>query len=1072
MKRTLLYLLVMLLCPVMMMAQKVTVSGLIMDGTNNEALLGATVVLLQPKDSTQASGALSDADGKFKLPAVKPGSYIMRISYVGYITQFKNLTLGKSNKTVNVGTLTLQENSKVLNEAEVVARLAQVEMKADTFIYNADAFRLPEGSALEELVRKLPGAEVDDEGNIKINGKSVSKIMMDGKEFFQNDTKMAMKNLPSKMIKKLKAYERKSDYSRITGIDDGEEETVLDLTVQKGMKEGWVSNVDLSYGTPTGTSTIQGMNTSAASIPADLYSLKLNINRFLDHSQFTLIASRNNLNDAGFPGGGRGWGGWGGGGGITTSTMVGVNFAWENGKPDYTAGLIKLGGNVRYSVRNSVSDSQSNNETFLSSTQSTFSNNKNHSKNNNYNLNANFRFEWMPDSLTNILFRPNFSFSKSDNYGESASVTFNSSPYEAGLVDPLEEYNKLVNQTTGQSDIVVNHNERYSFGDSKNTSTDAELQVNRQLYKPGRNITLNIGGEYQTSESNSYSRSMVKFFQQTAREPLTATYQNTFAPSTTYRYQGRLSYSEPLLTGGNLQVSYQLQRRFQDRDRTMLTQSTLADDIQKAMTDYGQLTNITAYNLYTGQVELQDGSIHNLSEYGIDLTNLTKDRENSQYATYKEWNHNANLMYRYTAKFENQQELRFNAGVSYQPQNTHMDYKKGSIDTTIVRTTQNWAPRIDIRWKINNASQLRLRYFGRMSQPSMTDLIETVDSSDPLNISTGNAGLKSSWTDNFSVFYNGYNTEAQRGWAANLQGNINRRSISSCTIYDELTGARYTRPMNIDGKWNIGTWLMFNTAVDKKKMWNFSTNTNIDYSHDVGYISSNIDDTARGFLTSGVNGGVDMDGLFSYAERKKLLQQSVTKTLNLRESLRLNVRGDLGADGSYEVGVNGSTAYRHDRNSIQRNSNLDTWSFNYGGNVVLNMPWGMALSTDISEQCRRGYEDASMNTNELIWNAQLSQSFLKGKTATISVQWYDILRERSNISRNISATMRTNTWTNAVNSYVMVHFIYRLNLLGNKQARANAGWGEGRGGWGGGDRGGWGGGGGRGGFGGGGGGRF
>ena len=313
MKRTLLYLLVMLLCPVMMMAQKVTVSGLIMDGTNNEALLGATVVLLQPKDSTQASGALSDADGKFKLPAVKPGSYIMRISYVGYITQFKNLTLGKSNKTVNVGTLTLQENSKVLNEAEVVARLAQVEMKADTFIYNADAFRLPEGSALEELVRKLPGAEVDDEGNIKINGKSVSKIMMDGKEFFQNDTKMAMKNLPSKMIKKLKAYERKSDYSRITGIDDGEEETVLDLTVQKGMKEGWVSNVDLSYGTPTGTSTIQGMNTSAASIPADLYSLKLNINRFLDHSQFTLIASRNNLNDAGFPGGGRGWGGWGGG---------------------------------------------------------------------------------------------------------------------------------------------------------------------------------------------------------------------------------------------------------------------------------------------------------------------------------------------------------------------------------------------------------------------------------------------------------------------------------------------------------------------------------------------------------------------------------------------------------------------------------------------------------------------------------------------------------------------------------------------------------------------------------------
>ncbi len=1060
MKRTLLYLLVMFFCPLMMMAQKITVSGLIMDGSNNEALPGATVVLLHQKDSTQASGALSGADGKFSLPSVKAGSYIMRISYVGYLAQYKNLTLTKANKNINVGTFTLQENSKVLQEAEVVARLAQVEMKEDTFVYNAEAFRLPEGSALEELVKKLPGAEVDDEGNIKINGKSVSKIMVEGKEFFQNDTKMAMKNLPSKMIKKLKAYERKSDYSRITGIDDGEEETVLDLTVQKGMKEGWVSNVDLSYGTPTGNNVAaEGFNPTYSSLPTDLYSIKLNVNRFLDHSQYSVIFSRNNINDNGFPGGGRGWGGWGGGGGITTSTMAGINFAWENGKPDYSAGLIKLGGNVRYSQRNSLSDTQSNSETFLSESKSTFSNNKNHSENNNYNVNANFRFEWMPDSLTNILFRPNFSYSKSDNYGNSESVTFNSSPYEAGLVNPLEQYYELIDQETGKSDIVVNHNERYNFGDSKNTSVDAELQVNRQLFKQGRNITLNIGGEYQTSESNSYSRSMVRYFQESARQPLTATYQNTFAPSTTYRYQGRLSYSEPLLTGGNLQVSYQLQRRFQDRDRTMLTQPTLAEDIQKALTEHAELTAITAYNLYTGQVELKDGSIHNLSEYGIDLTNLVLDKVNSQYATYKEWNHSANLMYRYTAKFENEQELRFNAGVSYQPQNTHMDYQKGNIDTTIVRTTQNWAPRIDIRWKISNTSQLRLRYNGRMTQPSMTDLIETVDSSDPLNITTGNAGLKSSWTDNFNVFYNGYNTEAQRGWSANLNGNISRRTISSSTIYDESTGARYTRPMNIDGNWNIGTWLMFNTAIDKQKMWNFSTNTNIDYSHNVGYISSNLDDTARKFLTSAPDGGVDMNGLFSYAYDNDLLKKSTTKTLNVRETLRFNVRGEIGATGSYEIGVNGSGAYRHDRNSIQSNANLDTWTFNYGGNVILNFPWGMALSTDLSEQCRRGYEDANMNTNELIWNAQLSQSFLKGRTATISVQWYDILRERSNISRNISATMRTNTWTNAINSYVMVHFIYRLNLLGNKQARANGGFGGDRGGWGGGGRGGFGGGG-------------
>jgi hypothetical protein len=159
----------------------------------------------------------------------------------------------------------------MMKEAEVTARVAQVEMKADTFVFNADAYRMPEGSMLEELVKKLPGAEIDDEGNIKINGKSVSKIMVDGKEYFQNDTKMALKNLPSKLIKKLKSYDKKSDYSRITGIDDGEEETVLDLSVKKGMKDGWVGNFDAAYGTE------------------DRYSGKANVNRFMDNSYLSVI---------------------------------------------------------------------------------------------------------------------------------------------------------------------------------------------------------------------------------------------------------------------------------------------------------------------------------------------------------------------------------------------------------------------------------------------------------------------------------------------------------------------------------------------------------------------------------------------------------------------------------------------------------------------------------------------------------------------------------------------------------------------------------------------------------------
>lgn len=1004
-------LLILCMCSFVAMAQKVTVSGVVMDGSLNEPMTGASVVLLQPKDSAQSAGISTDLEGRFKLPAVKAGNYIMRISYMGFQTYYRNIVLPKNNKSINLGTITLQENSKMMKEAEVTARVAQVEMKADTFVFNADAYRMPEGSMLEELVKKLPGAEIDDEGNIKINGKSVSKIMVDGKEYFQNDTKMALKNLPSKLIKKLKSYDKKSDYSRITGIDDGEEETVLDLSVKKGMKDGWVGNFDAAYGTE------------------DRYSGKANVNRFMDNSYLSVIGSRNNVNDFG--------GRWGGGGsGITTSTMGGATFAWENGKPEYTAGLLKLGGNVRYSSRDSESETRTNSEMFLPTGASQFSNSKNLGTNWSQSVNANFQIEWFPDSMTNILFRPNFSHSDGNSFSNNRSVTFNKNPFEAGLTDPVEEYKKM----TDTEGIRVNGNERLNSGDNYNNNVDASLQVNRRLGVPGRNITLNVDGAYSESDNKSYSRSMVRYYQRTSDE-LNADYQNTMSPSKNYSVQGRFSYTEPILKGTVLQLSYQAQYRFQDTNRDM----SIYDKLEEALKDK-DLTDVTAADLYYGTYKGMS-----FESYGIDLTQLVPDAENSQYATYREFNQSVNLMFRHNSKLENGQEFNFNAGVNWQPQRTDMEYEKRGryIDTT--RHIQNWAPRLNFRWKISNTSQLRVRYNGRMSQPSMTNLIEVMDNSNPLRISTGNAGLKSSWNDNFNVDYNNYITEKQMGWYAGFRGDKTRRSISNATIYDTESGVNYSRPMNIDGAWSVRTWMGFNTALDKEKHFNLNWSQSINHANNVGYISSKLNTGAQQFLYP----VVDMNGLFNYMSENNLLEKANTKSTDLGENLRINYRNDL-----LEVGVNGGMNYQHARNDMLASGNRDTWFFNYGGNVVVNMPWDMQFSSDISQQSRRGYDDASMNTNELIWNAQLSQNFLKQKNATVSVQWYDILRNRSSISRSLSATNRSDTWTNAIHSYVMVHFIYRFNLLGDKEARAagfgGAGMGGhgGRGGYGGGGRGG------------------
>ena len=180
MKKTIVSWLLLFVCSAVAMAQKATVTGTIVDGTLNEPLPGAAVVLLNEKDSTQVTGVVSNVEGQVNMPVSKYGTYLLRISYMGYVTQWKTVTLDKKNKTLDLGTVVLQEDAKVMKEAQVTAQLAQVEMKEDTFVYNAGAYRLPEGSTLEELVKKLPGAEVDEDGTIKINGKTVSKIMVGG----------------------------------------------------------------------------------------------------------------------------------------------------------------------------------------------------------------------------------------------------------------------------------------------------------------------------------------------------------------------------------------------------------------------------------------------------------------------------------------------------------------------------------------------------------------------------------------------------------------------------------------------------------------------------------------------------------------------------------------------------------------------------------------------------------------------------------------------------------------------------------------------------------------------------
>ncbi len=974
--------LIMLVYPTKTWAQKFSITGIVTEQNTGETLPGATALLLNAQDSTQVTGAATNNTGTFTLSPKKGGKYILRISYMGFKTYTKDITLDKKTKKVNLGTIAMADDAKMLKEASVVARLAQVEMKADTFVFNADAFRMPEGAVLEELVKKLPGIEVAEDGTITHNGKTIKRIMVDGKEFFGNDTQLSMKNIPTKMVKNIKAYDRQSDYSRVTGIDDGEEEAVLDLTVKKGMKEGWLLTLEGGYGTQ------------------DRYTGRLNVMRMLDNMQFALFANTDNSSN---------------GGGIVSTQMGGLNMAWENGKRSYEAGLLKLGGSVRANRSFRENIQKSNSETFLLGAASTWGNSISSNENLNWGINADLRLEWMPDSMTNIIFRPSYSHSEGRSESHSTSVTFDGDPYEAGMKYPLEEFDSLDNENHRiYEDILVNSNVNNSMSRNVSDNANGWLQINRRLGKPGRNITMNVNGNYSNSENRSWNISDINYYKTSSR-----TYTNRFneSPSTNWNINTRLSYTEPLTQYMNLQGSYQFQYRFSDSNRSMYDLHELLED----HTEQGYYSHITAEQLYMGYIP------------GVDTLNWLINMENSQYATYNEYNHDAQILLRYTRKFENEQELRFNLGASFQPQTTHMDYAKNNIDTTIVRNIFNWAPRIHVRWKINKGSQMQFRYNGRMSQPSMTNLIEVMDNSNPQYVSMGNSGLESSWTNSVNMRYNGSYTERHMNWSANASYSTTDRSVSSATIYDAKTGNRYSRPMNIDGNWNTSANIGFNTALDTAKHFSVNIHSNIRYSNNVGYISSAINGMKAPETVE------DMQRLFTDALAGGQLNKATTRDLGVGSNLRLNYRTEWGETGSIEFGVNGGFNYQHARNDDNTRANMDSWNFNYGGDMTITAPWGTTLRTDIGPRYRRGYADESMNTTELIWNASLQHAFLKKKNLIVSAHWYDILGERSNISRYISATMRSDTQTNAIYSYVMFKVSYKLNLLGGQNSQSGRG---------------------------------
>ena len=934
-----------------------TVTGRVMDTELGEPMVQASVQLFRQRDSTFVGGSVTDLRGNFSVEAPGNGIYRLKISSVGFQAIEREVTL-RRNQSQNLGTLMMSSDAVLLKETVVTGRAAQVIVKKDTLVFNPEAYRTPEGSPIEELIKRMPGAEVDEDGNITVNGKVVQKILLDGKEFMLGDVETALKNLPVSIIQNVKFYDQQSDQARITGIEDGNKETVLDFTIKKGMNRGYMTNLDLAGGTQHRYAS-RGMGSS-----------------FTDKTRFVLMGNFNNKEENA---------GWWNRRGLNSRKMLGTNLNYDDGEK------LKMDVSVRWNHRGGDNENENASESFYSQDYRTFSNSLSRNLSRSNNWNGNVRLEWKPDTLTNILFRSNGSYGTNDGTGNSASATFDADPYLYSE-DPLVSLAPL-------APYVVNSNKNANLSYGENKNAWGMLQLYRRLNPRGRNITLRMEGSIGDSDNRNTSNNEVHLYRvqnQAGQDStyFTARYNKT--PSDNKGYVASITYSEPLWKGAHLQTNYELRYNQYKSDRQTFDFSHLAVNPFAGVVPNYREWDPWFDSLYSSA---QSGLTDPLTPY--------LDRNLSRYSEYENYTHNIRLTLRHY-----QEEYDYNIGFLVQPQHSNFiqDYRGVYVDT--VRNVTNLTPTIDFHYKFSDQHDIWVHYRGDTRQPDITQLLDIRDDSNPLYITEGNPGLKPQFTNSLNIYYKNYIQKYKRSIV--LYGNYRhiRNSISNLVRYNAETGGSESRPENINGNWNADGGFNFTAALDTTAHWNIASDTRLRYNNYVSYVS----------------------------QAKADAEKNTTRTTNVNERLSLSFRNDW-----LEVMLDGNVNYQHSRNELQPTADLDTWRFAYGGQILLRLPLDFEISTNLHENSRRGFNDPSSNTNELIWNGQISKTFLKTKTLVVALNFYDLLKQQSNYERWVNANGRSDTRYNSINSYAMLHVRYRLNMFGGKldtEGRYDKKWGN------------------------------
>ena len=894
------------------LAQPFSVKLKLVEEKTSEPVQFATVSVTPAGTTKALRYALTDDKGEATLTRIGKGAYVVKAEIMGYKNYELQIVV---TKDVDLGTVKMAEDVQALEASKVSAVGNPILIKKDTIEYNASSFKTSDNDMLEQLLKKLPGVEVGTDGSITANGETIKKITIDGKTFFLDDPQLASKNIPAKIIDKIKVVEKKSDQAMFTGIDDGDEETVIDLKLRPGMAEGWFGNVMGGGGhdVPGQGSDMNDWRYQGAAM----------IGRFTDKSQISIILNGNNTNNRGFNdvagsmmqnmrgsrGMGRGMGGWRGNNGISTSWMGGLNGAFT-----LLDGDMDLSGNYLYNGTDKYVEEETSKTTYMED--GTHLINKEKGTNNTFTQGHRFgvRLEHKFSKNTSIIFEPQF------NFGSG-------------------HFSELSNFETHQT-VLGNNEETYAVNDGYNSnkgwnnnwSTSGFLLLRQKLGKKGRTISANVRYSFSNNDLDGFNQSLTKaYVDPTASDEIVNQRYDQNTKSTSL--SGRLVYTEPIVKNLFLEANYQY-----------------------------------SWNMNTSLKNTFDSATDNLVD-GVLVYNADGEKANSVYSNDIEnvsHNHRAGLNLSYQLK-----KFRAQLGAAVNPTQTYNVTNGKEYKNNVV----NWSPQAMLYYSPNENLNLRMFYFGRSAQPSTSQLMPVPDNSNPLSVSLGNPYLEPYFNHNIRGRFGYTNKKTFTSINLNLRATFVDNAITSAQWYDSF-GRQFSIPVNGPATTSLNGRLFINSPFGKSGFSIFSMSF-ASYSNSVSYIGTDafkMSDADKYYDSASADFKYELFHT-DFPDLEKVsdkFTKNNTQSVNFTQRLRFTYRNDF-----VELNLGGRTRMSKSWYTIQNANSQTTWNNQIDGSMNWTIPGGINLIADVDYNWYNGY--TTPQEDEIILNAEITKLLFKKK---------------------------------------------------------------------------------------------